>query len=127
MTPVLLRRALQGYNDVSWHNKGTGRGWTRTPNMDALSARGVRLEEYITNPICSPSRATIMTGRYTIRTGIQNGCYAANQVARRTKAEHAVASLKTQHPHTARTASGFVPPPTRARACRFGRSPSPTN
>jgi len=68
-----------GYNDVSWHNKGKGPGWTSSPNLDALSSRGVRLEEYITNPICSPSRATIMTGRYTIRTGIQHSCYNTGQ------------------------------------------------
>lgn len=30
------------------------------------------------NPICSPTRATIQTGRYTIRTGIQHSCYSSD-------------------------------------------------
>ena len=70
-----------GFNDVSYHNGGNPNtpGWTSTAAIDALAARGVRLEQYYTNPICSPSRATIMTGRYTIRTGIQHGCYSPRQ------------------------------------------------
>ena len=70
-----------GYNDVSYHNGGDPRtaGWTTTPAIDKLASRGVRLERYYTNPICSPSRATIMSGRYTIRTGIQHGCYSVKQ------------------------------------------------
>ena len=69
-----------GFNDVQYNNGGPpNTGWTETPNIDRLAARGVRLASYYTNPICSPSRATIMSGRYTIRTGIQHSCYSANQ------------------------------------------------
>ncbi|MBN1420121.1 MAG: sulfatase-like hydrolase/transferase [Planctomycetes bacterium] len=43
----------------------------RTPNMDALAARGVRFTQfYSAAPICSPSRAALMTGRYPQRAGL---------------------------------------------------------
>lgn len=43
-----------------------------TPNLDKLAAEGVRLENcFVTNSICTPSRATIMTGQYSHKTG----CY----------------------------------------------------
>jgi arylsulfatase A-like enzyme len=41
-----------------------------TPNIDALAASGVRFENVWSNPMCSPTRATILTGRYSFRTGI---------------------------------------------------------
>jgi arylsulfatase A-like enzyme len=41
-----------------------------TPNVDALAARGVLFQNAWGNPLCSPTRATIQTGRYSLRTGI---------------------------------------------------------
>jgi arylsulfatase A-like enzyme len=41
-----------------------------TPNIDALAANGVLFRRAYANPTCSPSRATILTGRYGFRTGI---------------------------------------------------------
>lgn len=43
-----------------------------TPNLDALIARGVSFQAAYTDPICSPSRACILTGRYSFRTGVGN-------------------------------------------------------
>jgi arylsulfatase A-like enzyme len=43
----------------------------RTPNIDLLAKGGVRLESYYGMPLCSPSRAALMTGRYPMRTGLQ--------------------------------------------------------
>jgi len=43
----------------------TGAHWVRTPNLDGLAAGGVLFENcYATNPICTPSRASLMTGRH---------------------------------------------------------------
>ncbi|CAM9152223.1 unnamed protein product [Scytosiphon promiscuus] len=42
-----------------------------TPNLDKLAAGGVKLTNYYTMPICTPARATLMTGRYTVRYGMQ--------------------------------------------------------
>lgn len=41
-----------------------------TPTLDALAAQGVRFERFWSQPVCSPTRATIMTGRYGFRTGV---------------------------------------------------------
>ncbi len=41
-----------------------------TPNLDALAARGVLFRNAWANPLCSPTRACLMTGRYSFRTGV---------------------------------------------------------
>ncbi|XP_059213267.1 arylsulfatase B-like [Centropristis striata] len=56
-----------GWNDVGYHGSEI-----RTPNLDQLSAGGVRLENYYVQPLCSPSRNQLMTGRYQIHTGMQH-------------------------------------------------------
>ncbi len=43
----------------------------RTPNIDRLAADGMRLESYYGLPLCTPSRAALMTGRYPMRQGLQ--------------------------------------------------------
>lgn len=42
----------------------------RTPVLDRLAARGVLFRNAWSNPVCSPTRATLLTGRYAFRTGI---------------------------------------------------------
>lgn len=55
-----------GWKDVGWHG-----GTIRTPNLDALAAGGVRLEQFYVQPVCSPTRAALLTGRYPMRMGLQ--------------------------------------------------------
>jgi arylsulfatase A len=45
----------------------------RTPNLDALAASGLRFDNCFSTPKCSPSRVTILTGRYTVRTTMKWG------------------------------------------------------
>ena len=53
-------------------------GAFKTPNLDALAASGVRFERCFSAPLCAPSRALCMFGRYAFRTGVlDNGCGAA--------------------------------------------------
>lgn len=42
----------------------------QTPVIDALSSQGTVFQDYYVQPVCSTSRACLMTGRYPIRTGI---------------------------------------------------------
>jgi len=43
----------------------------KTPNVDKLAEGGVRLESFYGEPVCTPSRAALMTGRYPMRYGLQ--------------------------------------------------------
>src|SRR2546428_915166 len=57
-----------GYGDTGVY----GSKIARTPNIDALAASGVRFTAgYVTNPVCAPSRAALMTGRYQQRFGYE--------------------------------------------------------
>ena len=49
-----------GYNDLGFANGGK----THTPHIDAAVAKGISLTSYHTYKVCSPTRASIMTGRY---------------------------------------------------------------
>lgn len=55
-----------GYNDVSLH----GSPQIPTPNIDSLAANGLNLAQYRTMPVCSPTRASLMSGRHAIHHGI---------------------------------------------------------
>jgi arylsulfatase A-like enzyme len=57
-----------GWADVSYHG-----GEIKTPNIDKLAAAGVRLEQFYVQPVCSPTRAALLTGRYPMRHGLQVG------------------------------------------------------
>ncbi|SHO60978.1 sulfatase family protein [Algoriphagus zhangzhouensis] len=57
----------QGYHDVSYY----GTQDLNTPNIDALRADGMRFDYFYTNsPVCAPTRASLMTGRYPDRVGV---------------------------------------------------------
>jgi len=43
----------------------------KTPNIDRLANGGVRLENFHGMPVCTPSRAALLTGRYPMRYGLQ--------------------------------------------------------
>ncbi|MDR0871205.1 MAG: arylsulfatase [Planctomycetaceae bacterium] len=62
-----------GWADVGWHAGSATTGKIKTPNLDKLAASGLKLEQFYVQPVCSPTRASLMTGRYTIRYGLQTG------------------------------------------------------
>ncbi|XP_077564470.1 arylsulfatase B-like [Haemaphysalis longicornis] len=51
-----------GWADTSLH----GLSQIPTPNLDTLASAGILLNNYYTQPLCSPSRASIMTGLYSV-------------------------------------------------------------
>ena len=62
-----------GYNDIGYNNRTSGvsnSSRIRTPHIDALADGGVKLGQYYAQPICTPSRAAFMTGRYPHRYGV---------------------------------------------------------
>jgi arylsulfatase B len=58
-----------------------------TPNIDGLASRGIRFDNFYTSPLCSPTRASILTGKYSFRHGIgkhiksseSNGVFLKNE------------------------------------------------
>lgn len=63
---VLIITDDQGYGDLSCH----GNPVLKTPNLDHLHGESIRLLDYHVAPTCSPTRAALMTGRWTNRTGV---------------------------------------------------------
>ena len=41
----------------------------KTPNLDAFAAEGVKLENYYVQPVCTPSRSQLISGRYQVNMG----------------------------------------------------------
>lgn len=54
-----------GWNDVGYHNSEI-----ITPNIDKLAGVGVELNQFYVSPVCSPTRAALLTGRHPSRFGI---------------------------------------------------------
>ena len=54
-----------GWNDVGYHGSEI-----RTPHVDSIAKRGVELDRYYAYPVCSPTRAALMTGRIPLRFGV---------------------------------------------------------
>ena len=54
----------QGYGDFGF----TGNPVVRTPHLDALAAQSAQVERFYVSPVCTPTRASLMTGRYNYRT-----------------------------------------------------------
>ncbi|BFP40136.1 arylsulfatase [Flavobacteriaceae bacterium GF1] len=63
---VLIMTDDQGWGDLSIH----GNKNLNTPNIDALALNGVSFENFYVQPVCSPTRAELLTGRYFTRLGV---------------------------------------------------------
>jgi arylsulfatase A len=59
----------QGYGDLGSYGHPT----IRTPHLDRMAAEGQRWTSFYAAPVCTPSRAQLMTGRYAIRSGLAAG------------------------------------------------------
>jgi len=67
---VLLLIADDLGADTLWPEDRSGRVVPETPNIDEICAQGVRFDNVWSLPTCSPTRSSILTGRYGFRTGV---------------------------------------------------------
>jgi arylsulfatase A-like enzyme len=64
-------------DDLGWKDVGFHGSDIKTPTLDKLAAGGARLEQFYAQPMCTPTRAALMTGRYPLRYGLQTAVIAA--------------------------------------------------
>ena len=58
-------------DDMGWGQPGFNGGTeVETPNMDRLADEGVKLTQFYVQPVCAPTRASLLTGRYAWKTGM---------------------------------------------------------
>src|SRR5437867_13382946 len=59
-------------DDLGWKDVGfNGSTDIKTPNIDALAAGGAKFTQFYVQPMCTPTRGALMTGRYPFRYGLQ--------------------------------------------------------
>jgi arylsulfatase A len=66
---IIILTDDQGYGDLGSYGHPT----IRTPNIDRLAAEGQRWTSFYAAPVCTPSRAQLLTGRLAVRTGLSSG------------------------------------------------------
>ncbi len=70
-----------GYGDFAVH----GNRFVNTPNLDALARESTELTRFYVSPVCSPTRASLLTGRYNFRTGVSDVFGEASENPSRTR------------------------------------------
>src|SRR5712691_9386689 len=66
---IIILADDQGYGDLGSYGHPT----LRTPHLDRMAAEGQRWTSFYAAPVCTPSRAQLLTGRLAIRTGLASG------------------------------------------------------
>lgn len=66
---VLMLADNVGWGDIGVYGGGEIRGMP-TPNIDRLAREGLQMTQFLVEPGCTPSRAALMTGRYSCRSGL---------------------------------------------------------
>ena len=74
---VLIITDDQGLGDLGI----TGNSQIKTPTLDKFAIKSIRFNNFYVSPVCAPTRSSLMTGRYSLRTGIRDtyngGCTMA--------------------------------------------------
>jgi len=65
---LLILTDDQGWDDLGCH----GNPWLCTPRLDALAAESVRFDDFTVAAVCAPTRASLLTGRHFLRTGVSH-------------------------------------------------------
>ena len=63
---ILILTDDQGFGDLGFHQNPD----IKTPTIDTFAEESIRFNNFYVSPVCAPTRASLMTGRYNIRTGV---------------------------------------------------------
>lgn len=109
---VMLLADDLGYQDVGCYD-----GPVKTPAIDGLAAKGVRFTDFYSGcAVCSPSRATLMTGRHHIRAGVYSWIHDASQNSHLLEREVTLAEILKKHGYsTAHIGKWHLGLPTKER------------
>ncbi|EDO32709.1 predicted protein [Nematostella vectensis] len=66
-------------DDLGWFDLGYHGSVIRTPNINQLAGDGIILDNYYVQPLCTPTRSALMTGKYPIHLGTQHGVILPGQ------------------------------------------------
>lgn len=81
-------------DDLGWADLGCYGGPVKTPNLDSLAKEGTRFTNFYSGcAVCSPSRATLLTGRHHIRTGVYSWIHDESQNSHLLKREITLAEV----------------------------------
>ena len=105
---VIVLTDDQGFGELG----ATGNPFIRTPHIDRLAAQGVSLANFHVMPVCSPTRACLMTGRYNYRTGVTD-TYLGRSLMHPDETTIAEMLAARRLPHRASSASGTSATTTR--------------
>lgn len=86
-------------DDMGWGQTGYyGHPILQTPNLNAMAAHGLRMDRfYAGGPVCSPTRASVLTGRTHDRTGVLSHGYALHRQERSIASAMRAAGYATSH------------------------------
>ncbi len=65
---VLIQLDDLGWDDLALH----GNPYLRTPTLDRLGQQSVQFDQFYVNPVCAPTRASLLTGRHFLKTGVSH-------------------------------------------------------
>lgn len=65
---ILIITDDQGFGDLGVN----GNHHLKTPTLDQLASESIRFENFYVSPVCAPTRSSLMTGRYSLRTGVRD-------------------------------------------------------
>lgn len=80
----------QGWGDIKSHGNDT----LETPNLDKLASQSYRFNRFYVSPVCAPTRASLLTGRYHLRTGV-HGVTGRREIMR--NSEFSIAEVFSEH------------------------------
>ena len=75
---ILIMTDDQGYGDLAC----LGNPWIESPNLDRLHGESVRLTNFHVSPMCSPTRAALLTGRHCRHVGLRHTNNCTELIAR---------------------------------------------